>query len=53
MARRIEDISGDLLNKLRHKVQEFEGLRLALGEGNDTNDTAQLLNVIRGVRRTS
>jgi hypothetical protein len=39
----VEDNSSGLVNQLRNKAKGFESICLALDEGNDTSDTAQLL----------
>jgi len=49
VTQRIEDISSDLRNQLRNKAKEFESFCLALDESNDTNETSQLLIIIRGI----
>jgi hypothetical protein len=42
--RRDEDSIGGLPNQLRNKAKEFESSCLALDEGDDTKDTAQVIN---------
>jgi hypothetical protein len=46
MMRRVEEVSSDLVNKVRNKAKEFEICRLALDESNDTSDTAKLLTAV-------
>jgi hypothetical protein len=45
----MEDISSDLRSQLRNKTKEFESFCLALDESNVTNETSQLLIIIRGI----
>jgi hypothetical protein len=49
VTRRHEDISRNLLNKLRYKAKECESFSLALDDSNGISDTALLLIAIRGV----
>ncbi|XP_076064373.1 general transcription factor II-I repeat domain-containing protein 2-like [Oratosquilla oratoria] len=49
VARRIEDLGGDIIRQIKEKAKRFCWYSLALDESTDVCDTSQLLVFIRGV----
>ena len=49
VARRIEDLGGDIIRQIKEKTKRFCSYSLALDESTDVFDTSQLLVFIRGV----
>ena len=49
VARRIEDLGGDIIQQIKEKTKSFCWYSLALDESTDVCDTSQLLVFIRGV----
>ena len=49
IARRIDELAGDICDTLKHKVKNFVSWRFAIDESIDVKDAAQLAIFIKGV----
>ncbi|CAI6372283.1 unnamed protein product [Macrosiphum euphorbiae] len=52
VCRRINDISNEIIVKLRDRIQDFKYFSIAFDESTDISDTAQLVIFVRGVNES-